>query len=141
MTFIMHNTPHTWPTHTLHCFPPVLVEILNETTVVKENIAQLKKSVEEEWRSWGTMTNENDIIQHFSSNQGSNNLFLCLLWKMILETDNITPIAYKVLERIGAKQLTAHLRSFCDFLVHVFGSMSGLLRVLIMSHFDLTRTG
>ena len=87
----------------------VLAEILTETTVAKDNLAQLKKSVDEEWRSWGTMSNENDIIQHFSSSQG-NNLFLCLLWKMILETDDISPIAYKVLERIGAKQITSHLR-------------------------------
>ena len=122
---IMHNTPHAWPSHTLHNFPPVLVDMLNETTVPKENIAQLKKSVEEEWRSWGTMTNENDIIQHFSSQQGNSNLFLCLLWKMILETDDISPIAYKVLERIGAKQLTSHLRSFCDFLVHEFSKSGG----------------
>ena len=66
---IMHSTPHAWPSHSLHNFPPVLVEMLSETTVSKENSAQLKKSVEEEWRSWGTMSNENDIIQHFSSSQ------------------------------------------------------------------------
>ena len=71
------------------------------------------------------MSNENDIIQHFSSNQGNQNLFLCLLWKMILETEDISPIAYKVLERIGARQLTAHLRSFCDFLVHEFSKSGG----------------
>ena len=70
--------------------------MLNETTVPKENSAQLKKSVEEEWKSWGTMSNEIDIIQHFSAPQGNNNLFLCRLWKMILETDDISPIAYKV---------------------------------------------
>ena len=70
--------------------------MINENNVPKENVAQLKKSVEEEWRSWGTMNNENDIIQHFSLPQGNNNLFLCLLWKMILETDDISPIAYKV---------------------------------------------
>ena len=63
-----------------------LVDLLSETNVPKENIAQLKKNVEEEWRSGRAMSNENDIIQHFSSSQG-NNLFLCLLWKMILETD------------------------------------------------------
>ena len=65
---------------------------------------------------------------------------------MILEKDEIPPIAYKVrylniflsnksniwflfnmkvLERIGAKQLTAHLRSFCDFLVHEFSKSGG----------------
>jgi len=122
---IMQHTPHAWPSHTLQNFPPVLVDMVSETTGPKENVAQLKKSVEEEWRSWGTMNNENDIIQHFSLPQGNNNLFLCLLWKMILETDDISPIAYKVLERIGAKQLTAHLRSFCDFLVHEFSKSGG----------------
>jgi len=122
---IMHNTPHAWPSHTLQNFPPVLVDMISETNAPKENVAQLKKSVEEEWRSWGTVNNENDIIQHFSLPQGNNNLFLCLLWKMILETDDISPIAYKVLERIGAKQLTAHLRSFCDFLVHEFSKSGG----------------
>ena len=44
---------------------------------------------------------------------------------MILETDDISPIAYKVLEKIGAKQLTAHLRAFCDFLVHEFSKSGG----------------
>ena len=120
----MANTPHSWPSHTTNNFPSVLVDLLSETNVPKENIAQLKKCVEEEWRTWGAMTNENDIIQHFSSPQG-NSLFLCLLWKMILETDDISPIAYKVLERIGAKQITSHLRSFCDFLVHEFSKSAG----------------
>ena len=109
MGSIMANTPHSWPSHTTKNFPAVLMDLLSETNVPKENIAQLKKNVEEEWRSWGAMSNENDIIQHFSSSQG-NNLFLSLLWKMILETDDISPIAYKVLERIGAKQITSHLR-------------------------------
>lgn len=40
------------------------------------------------------MTNDNDIIAHFSV-PGTPPLFLCLLWKMILETDRISPIAYK----------------------------------------------
>ena len=40
------------------------------------------------------MNNENDIIAHFSV-PGTPPLFLCLLWKMIHETDRIGPIAYK----------------------------------------------
>lgn len=40
------------------------------------------------------MTNENDIIAHFSV-PTAHPLFLCLLWKMIIETDRINPIAYK----------------------------------------------
>ena len=84
MGSIMANTPHSWPSHTTNNFPAVLVDLLSETNVPKENIAQLKKNVEEEWRSWGAMSNENDIIQHFSSSQG-NNLFLSLL--LLVEDD------------------------------------------------------
>lgn len=50
--------------------------------------------MEEEYRNWTSMTNDNDIIAHFSV-PGTPPLFLCLLWKMILETDRISPIAYK----------------------------------------------
>lgn len=46
------------------------------------------------------MSNENDIIAHFSV-AGTPPLFLCLLWKMILETDRVSVVAYKILERIG----------------------------------------
>jgi len=31
----------------------------------------------------------------------------------------------QVLERISAKQLTSHLRTFCDFLVHEFSKSAG----------------
>ena len=64
------------------------------------------------------MSNEQDIVQHFCAPK--NTLFLCVLWKILLEKDEIQPIAYKVLERIGAKQLIQHLRSFCDLVVNEF---------------------
>ena len=40
----MANTPHSWPYHTTNNFPSVLVDLLSETNVPKENIAQLKKN-------------------------------------------------------------------------------------------------
>ncbi|XP_059485779.1 mediator of RNA polymerase II transcription subunit 23 isoform X2 [Neocloeon triangulifer] len=121
---IMTNTPHSWANHTLACFPPALNEFFQTNTVQKENKQQLKKAVEEEYRNWASMTNENDIIAHFTV-QGTPPLFLCLLWKMILETDRISPIAYKILERIGARPLSAHLRKFCDYLVYEFANSGG----------------
>ncbi|XP_065332205.1 mediator of RNA polymerase II transcription subunit 23 isoform X2 [Cloeon dipterum] len=121
---IMSNTPHSWANHTLQCFPPALNEFFTTNTVPKENKQQLKKAVEEEYRNWASMTNENDIIAHFTV-QGTPPLFLCLLWKMILETDRISPIAYKILERIGARPLSAHLRKFCDYLVYEFANSGG----------------
>lgn len=116
LTSIMQNTPHSWAPHTLTCFPTILNSFFAQNSTPKENKQQLKKSVEEEYRNWSSMSNENDIIAHFSV-AGTPPLFLCLLFKMILETDAISAVAYKILERIGARALSAHLRKLCDYLV------------------------
>ncbi|CAH0390346.1 unnamed protein product [Bemisia tabaci] len=125
---IMQNTPHSWANHTLICFPSALQEFFQQNSVPIENKQQLKKAVEEEYHNWASMTNENDIIAHFSV-PGSPPLFLCLLWKLILETDRINPIAYKILERIGARALSAHLRKFCDYLVFKFANSEESQRI------------
>lgn len=124
LSTIMQQTPHSWSSFTLQCFPPLLSEFFQQYQVNKENKAQLKRSVEEEYRKWKTMSNENDIISHFSL-QGSSPLFLCLLWKMLLENDRISPLAYKILDRIGARALSSHLRTFADFLVFEFANSVG----------------
>ncbi|XP_008216794.1 mediator of RNA polymerase II transcription subunit 23 [Nasonia vitripennis] len=113
---IMQNTPHSWAEHTLRCFPPALSEFFQQNSIPKEEKQQIKKAVEEEYRNWASMSNENDIIAHFSV-PNSAPLFLCLIWKMILETDRVNPIVYKILERIGARALSAHVRKFCDYIV------------------------
>ncbi|KAG1666788.1 Mediator of RNA polymerase II transcription subunit 23 [Nymphon striatum] len=106
ITTIMQNTPHSWSSYTLAYFPPVLAEIFQQTQPPKENISQLKVRVEEEYRKWKSMSNENDIIAHFSL-QGTPPLFL---W---------------VLERVGARALSAHLRTLADFLVYEFSVSVG----------------
>lgn len=65
-----------------------------QNNVPQESRFNLKKNVEEEYRKWKSMTNENEIITRFSV-QGSPPLFLCLLWKMLLETDHINQIGYR----------------------------------------------
>ena len=67
---------------------------LSNTIFVMKILLHEQKAVEEEYRNWASMNNENDIIAHFSV-PGTPSLFLCLLWKMIMETDRISPIAYK----------------------------------------------
>uniref|UniRef100_A0A286XRX2 Mediator of RNA polymerase II transcription subunit 23 n=1 Tax=Cavia porcellus TaxID=10141 RepID=A0A286XRX2_CAVPO len=121
---IMSFTPHNWASHTLSCFPGPLQAFFKQNNVPQESRFNLKKNVEEEYRKWKSMTNESDIITHFSI-QGSPPLFLCLLWKMLLETDHINQIGYRVLERIGARALVAHVRTFADFLVYEFSTSAG----------------
>lgn len=91
---IIQHTPHSWPMHSLACFPPALNEYFTQNNQPPENKQQLKKAVEEEYRTWTSMTNENDIIAHFLR-PTTNPLFLCLLFKIIWETENISPVAYK----------------------------------------------
>ncbi|KAK7906948.1 hypothetical protein WMY93_015560 [Mugilogobius chulae] len=121
---IMDFTPHNWASHTLSCFPAPLQAFFKQNNVPQESRFNLKKNVEEEYRKWKSMANENDIITHFSM-QGSPPLFLCLLWKMLLETDHINQIGFRVLERIGARALVAHVRTFADFLVYEFSTSAG----------------
>ncbi|CAL8313929.1 unnamed protein product [Lota lota] len=121
---IMTFTPHNWASHTLSCFPAPLQAFFKQNNVPQESRFNLKKNVEEEYRKWKSMSNENDIITHFSL-QGSPPLFLCLLWKMLLETDHINQIGFRVLERIGARALVAHVRTFADFLVYEFSTSAG----------------
>jgi Mediator complex subunit 23 len=47
----------------------VLVDLIKEHPGPKDNGAQVKKSVEEEWRQWKSITNENEMIIHFSNSQ------------------------------------------------------------------------
>ncbi|XP_074752433.1 mediator of RNA polymerase II transcription subunit 23 isoform X7 [Athene noctua] len=121
---IMSFTPHNWASHTLSCFPAPLQVFFKQNNVPQESRFNLKKNVEEEYRKWKSMTTENDIITHFST-QRSPPLFLCLLWKMLLDTDHINQIGYRVLERIGARALVAHVRTFADFLVYEFSTSAG----------------
>ena len=87
---IMSNTPLTWSTFTLSCFPPVIADFFKQPghPAAKDNKDHLKRAVEEEYKKWKAMNNENDKINHFSSQQPDrSSLFLCLLWKMVLEGD------------------------------------------------------
>ncbi|KAK4327235.1 hypothetical protein Pmani_002291 [Petrolisthes manimaculis] len=122
---VMTHTPHTWANHTLQCFPSVIADFYQQCAAPRENMNTLKKAVEEEYRKWKSMSNENDIIAHFSLQHNTSPLFLCLLFKMVLETDRVPPIAYKVLERVGPRQLAAHVRTLCDFLVLEFSNSAG----------------
>jgi len=114
LQIIMTNTPHTWAQHTRNCFPKILADFYAGQNPPVEDKQSLKKQVEEEYRSWLSMTSEGDRINYFSQSQ----LFLCLLFKMISDAGGeINPIAYKILERIGARQLSSQLRKLCDFLL------------------------
>lgn len=127
LSSIMQSTPLQWSSFTLNCFPPVMTEFFKQFPPAIDNRDVLKKSVEEEYKKWKAMNNDNDKINHFSS---STNLFLCLLWKMVLESDDVNNaiphVAYIILERIGARSLSVHLRYFADFLVNeLAGSYGG----------------
>jgi hypothetical protein len=56
LTNIMNKTPHSWPSHTLADFPPILRDFYNEHPVQRDNRQTLMTSVQEEYRVWTTMT-------------------------------------------------------------------------------------
>ncbi|XP_064625436.1 mediator of RNA polymerase II transcription subunit 23-like [Lineus longissimus] len=118
---IMKHTPHGWSSHTLSCFPTTLSDFFYQNVIPREDKATLKKNVDQEYRKWKSMQNENEIIAHFSM-QGTSPLFLCILWKSLLEDNRISTIGYKLLDRLGPRALSAHLRTFADYLVFEFST-------------------
>lgn len=41
------------------------------------------------------------------------------------EAERINPIVYKILDRIGARALSSHLRTLADFLIYEFANSVG----------------
>lgn len=111
LTTISQNTPLSWNSYTLNCFPQYLKDHYTQHNVTRD-IKQILKTVDEEYRNWLSM-GENEIVSHFPTTP----TFLCVLFKAHLETDKINPIALKVLERIGARLLVENVRKLCDYLV------------------------
>lgn len=126
LTLIQQQTPHSWSSITRECFPPPLAEFFNQpqNQPSREPKQQLKAVIEEEYIRVANM-NPDDWPAHFATQSQSKDerrFFLCVLWKQLLETERINPVAYTCIERIGARGLGSHLRTFCDFLVYEFAN-------------------
>jgi mediator of RNA polymerase II transcription subunit 23 len=83
------------------------------------------------------LSNERELIEHFSM-QNTPSLFLCIIWKMLIESDRINPLAFKVIEQIGPKGLSNHLRKFCDFIVFEFANAGRLFKCRIVKILKLS---
>ncbi|KAK2179642.1 hypothetical protein NP493_478g01045 [Ridgeia piscesae] len=126
LTTILQFTPHSWSSHTLACFPSAIRDFFHQNAVPREDKAILKRNVDAEYRKWKSMASENDLVAHFSVQAtGTPQLFLCILWRSLLEDNRIAPTAYKVLERLGPRSLSGHLRTFADYLVYEFSTSAG----------------
>ncbi|XP_058942997.2 mediator of RNA polymerase II transcription subunit 23 [Pocillopora verrucosa] len=118
---LIANTPHSWASHTLACFPQPLQQFYAQNPCPHETKQELRQRVEDEYRRWKTKSSENEILNHFAD-PSSTNVFICILWKMLLDSNRLSPVCHKVLERLGARALSAHVRVFADYLVYEFST-------------------
>ncbi|XP_033121340.1 mediator of RNA polymerase II transcription subunit 23-like [Anneissia japonica] len=121
---LMSNTPHSWAQHTLECFPTALNQFFQQNPYNSENRSILKRNVDEEYRVWKSMSNEADLIKHFTA-ENRPPMFLCVLWKMLLQSDQLRPVIIKILENIGPRMISKHIRLFTDYLVFEFSNSVG----------------
>lgn len=118
-------TPLSWSSSTLNFFPTVIKDFFTKNTSAKEtDRAQLRPAVEEEYRKWNAMQNESTLVAHFSQ-PNAPPLFICILWKMLLDNDCLNPVVYKILDNIRIRTLSAQLRTFVDYLVYEFANSVG----------------
>ncbi|KAK0059322.1 mediator of RNA polymerase II transcription subunit 23-like isoform X2 [Biomphalaria pfeifferi] len=127
LNVVMQKTPISWSSNTLACFPQSLAEYFQKNNINnKDNKNQLRTSVENEYRKWKSMGgNESSIISHFSM-QSNPPLFLCIIWKTIQDENRVPATAYKVLDKLGPRALTTHLRTLADYLVYEIASSPAL---------------
>ncbi|UXI17024.1 putative ATP-dependent RNA helicase [Sarcoptes scabiei] len=116
------NTNLTWPSFTLQCFPTIISEFFQLANKKDPGHQQLKKTVDDEYCRWKSLTNEEDIIKYYTT-PGNPPVIYCLLYRMLTENDTIPPVSYKILDKIGIKALSSHLRTFADFIVLDFANL------------------
>ncbi|RXG55626.1 Mediator of RNA polymerase II transcription subunit 23 [Armadillidium vulgare] len=104
---VMSHTPHTWASHTLQCFPSIIADFYKQHGAPRYT-QNLKKAVEEEYRKWKSMSNENDIIVHFSLQHNTSYVFLCIVFKIVYNSMRVPAETYKILKRLGPSQLMVH---------------------------------
>lgn len=127
LTDINKVTPLSWSKSTLNFFPSIIKEFFerNGAQTKESDRAQLRPAVEEEYRKWKAMANEEMLVTHFSQ-PNAPPLFICVLWKMLLDNnDYLNPVVYRILDNIRIKTLSAHLRTFVDYIVFEFASSVG----------------
>lgn len=118
-------TPLSWSSSTLNFFPSIIKEFFaRNAPVEKTDPDQLRPAVEEEYKKWKAMSNDNTLVTQFSQ-PNAPPLFICILWRMLLDSDNLNPVVYRILDNIRIRTLSAHLRTFVDYLVHEFAKLVG----------------
>ncbi|KAJ8033690.1 Mediator of RNA polymerase II transcription subunit 23 [Holothuria leucospilota] len=118
------NTPHNWASHTLKCFPSSLQQFFEQNMAQTENRAGLKELVDESFRNWSALGTDQDKVAYFTG-QGVSPFFLCIVWKILLETEHIPGIIVKILEQMGPGSMSAQIRCFADYLVQEFSTSAG----------------
>lgn len=115
-------TPLSWSKSILDFFPTIIKDFYTRTAPAKEtDKAQLRLLVEEEYRKWQAMANDETLFAHFSQPNGPP-LFICVLWKMLLDNDFLSPVVYRILDSFRIRTFAAHLRTYVDYLVHEFST-------------------
>lgn len=122
---VINVTPLSWPKATLDFFPVTIKEFFLKHMPPKDDKAQLRPAVEEEYRKWNSMlSNEKNLIAHFMQ-PNSPPLFICILWKILVNNEPLNPAVYHILDGIRLKVLSMHARTFVDYLVYEFSNSCG----------------
>lgn len=121
----MRNTLNlnlSWPEFTMNCLPLQVAKFYQDNYQQQpSNKTEFRLAVDEEYRKWKAMTNEGDLVKHFSA---PGALFYCVLYKLALDSETITPVVYQILDRIGVRGQIMQMRTFIECLVDVYSTLT-----------------
>lgn len=146
LSTIMAVTPFAWSKSTINCFPKQIREFYEkqQATNVNANRRAVTGLVDEEYAKFNAANgNEAELTKQFLSpapvqppqSAGTpgtqttpaapvSSVFICCVWKSLLERDQLNTVVFKVLDKMHSKQYTANVRSFCDYLVFEFAKLA-----------------
>lgn len=115
-------TPLSWSSSTLSFFPTLIKDFFTRNAQTKtDDKAQLRSTVEEEYRKWQAMGNDETRFAHFSQ-PSAPPLFICVVWRMLIDQDFINPIVFRILDTFRIRTLSTNIKTFVDYLVHEFST-------------------
>ncbi|CAB3994477.1 Mediator of RNA polymerase II transcription subunit 23, partial [Paramuricea clavata] len=112
-----------WSKHTLEHFPYSIQQFFTQHTAPMESKPALKQRVEEEYNKFKNMKSQAEVLNYFGE-ANSPNIFVCIIWKCLLETGRVNQICLQVLVKLGARALSKQIRVFADFVIHDYSLLS-----------------
>jgi len=123
MNVSAHSKVQQWSASTLSFFPHSIQQFyqMNQTKTDPTGKLLMEK-IEKHYRKIKSFGTDEELVINYCTDTepALPEIFLCIMWKMMVENGRLLPICYQILMKLRSKALSNHLNVFSDFIVYEF---------------------